>query len=364
MNMLSGVSINGQEGSIQSLNESFVVNSSITNLHSSSYNGLYLYNFKHSGIVANAASTNPVGYGITFAWHGTVSNVTAYGGYSSTDNGNFKAGQVQDLNISNVNTWFDTATAQGAYGFMVDYNFTPYSIWNANDVINGVSVNVAGQAYLAGLRKSTISSFASVNGIEFLQASNLEAAAINSAGLLTFRSGDGYRFSGFYANAISFGDDGPVSNSAFTNFSIGNGLDAIVAGRTVWIRAGSSNLTFRDGIFAPEVYFGAASFFVNDAAETGLYFDNVIDDASGGGASVYNPAGATISLGISGFVKPVQGPFGSLGTPSLSVGGGTNQPGSVNIVYRCTTAGTLPVGALSINASDCGASVATTLRVN
>ncbi len=35
-----------------------------------------------------------------------------------------------------------------------------------------------------------------------------------------------------------------------------------------------------------------------------------------------------------------------------------------NTVYRCTTAGTLPVGAMTVTASDCDASVATTLTIN
>jgi hypothetical protein len=364
MNLLSNVSVSGQEGFIQTFNEYFVAASSIENIHTTSYNGLYLYNFKHAGVTADSESSKPVGYGITFAWHGTVANINVYGGESSTDNGTFKAAQVQDVSISNLNTWFDTATSEGAYGFMVDYNFTPYAIWNANDTINGVSVNIYGQAYLAGLRNSTISGFTSINGIEFLRSANLLATAVNSGGLMTFRSGMGYQFSGFYANAMSFGDDDAVTNSAFTNFSIGNGVKALLPARTVWIRSGSSNLTFRDGVFAPEIYVGAASFFINDASNTGLFFDNIIDNASGGGTSVYNPGGAPISLGVSRFVKPVQGPFGVLSTPSAYIGGGTNSPGSVNTVYRCTTAGSLPVGTLTINPSDCGATVPTTLQVN
>jgi DNA-binding beta-propeller fold protein YncE/lysophospholipase L1-like esterase len=44
-------------------------------------------------------------------------------------------------------------------------------------------------------------------------------------------------------------------------------------------------------------------------------------------------------------------------TGSVSIGGGSN------IVYRCTTAGTLPVGAMTITAGNCGASVDSGLRI-
>jgi hypothetical protein len=50
--------------------------------------------------------------------------------------------------------------------------------------------------------------------------------------------------------------------------------------------------------------------------------------------------------------------LGNFSATSVTVGGGSN------ITYRCTTAGTLPVGALTITTSDCGASSAIALTVN
>lgn len=49
---------------------------------------------------------------------------------------------------------------------------------------------------------------------------------------------------------------------------------------------------------------------------------------------------------------------------NLSTPGNTTVHSGTNTVYRCTTAGTLPVGALTINTSNCGASADTGLRVN
>lgn len=47
----------------------------------------------------------------------------------------------------------------------------------------------------------------------------------------------------------------------------------------------------------------------------------------------------------------------------IDTSGNTSISGGTNIVYRCTTAGTLPVGALTINSANCGASTDTGLRV-
>lgn len=44
--------------------------------------------------------------------------------------------------------------------------------------------------------------------------------------------------------------------------------------------------------------------------------------------------------------------------------GNTSVKSGTNVVYRCTTAGTLPVGALTVSAGNCGASSDTGLRVN
>jgi hypothetical protein len=47
------------------------------------------------------------------------------------------------------------------------------------------------------------------------------------------------------------------------------------------------------------------------------------------------------------------------GANGISSQGKVQANGGTNTVYRCTTAGTLPVGALTTVTSDCGASVAT-----
>ena len=62
-----------------------------------------------------------------------------------------------------------------------------------------------------------------------------------------------------------------------------------------------------------------------------------------------------LSVGTSLPADPGNGGINAAG--NISAGGGTN------ILYRCTTAGTLPIGALTTATGSCGASVDTGLRV-
>ena len=82
-----------------------------------------------------------------------------------------------------------------------------------------------------------------------------------------------------------------------------------------------------------------------------------------GGALPANTNGQYVDIsGLGTCNHLTSAPHNLFNTPSnfntLTVGGGANT------VYRCTTAGTLPLGALTVTASDCGASVATALQVN
>jgi hypothetical protein len=71
------------------------------------------------------------------------------------------------------------------------------------------------------------------------------------------------------------------------------------------------------------------------------------------------------SLGISGTGHAICLRDGAGNTVFCTLGNGTTQVGNgSNVVYRCTTAGTLPVGALTTTASNCGAYATTSLAVN
>lgn len=86
-----------------------------------------------------------------------------------------------------------------------------------------------------------------------------------------------------------------------------------------------------------------------------------IEDASITGFSVgwsFAGAGRTVNISESSVGSNAGTPLQITNADGVNVGGGPN------VVYRCTIAGTLPVGALTITTGDCGASVATLLQVN
>jgi hypothetical protein len=113
-----------------------------------------------------------------------------------------------------------------------------------------------------------------------------------------------------------------------------------------------SGFGFLNNSFAyPTYIFGQKSFVLKNAA---LYFVGssqnyqlinttgslLVTDANGHSIAAFNPSGSATVL-----YQPVQ------------VGGGAN------VVYRCTTAGALPAGALTVMPGSCGASTDTLLRV-
>lgn len=318
MSMTSNISIKGGGGYVKTLGMSYVANSTVSGLAVQSFNSLWMYNFSHANIVGNGGSSVPVAYGLTFAWHGTVTNSITYGGLSSSDNANFKVGQVQDVAFSGVTSWNDVATAQGAYGIMVDTLFTPYTIWNANDSFSGMSQNSPGNAaYFAGLRNSTISSLSSMGGIEFMLSSQLEVNGASSLNGMQIRSGDNYHITGLSANAISIGDDMAVTNSSIGYFHIGDCSKAEIAGRCVWIRTSSSNISFSHGNFLPTTS-GNQDFFINDSSETNMYFDDIVDSPGSSGFSIYNSGGATTYIGVNRFTGAIQGTVGPTNIPSIT----------------------------------------------
>jgi hypothetical protein len=114
-----------------------------------------------------------------------------------------------------------------------------------------------------------------------------------------------------------------------------------------------SGFGFLNNSFAyPTYIFGQKRFALNNA---GLYFTGGgqsysvfsnsrgslwVTDANGNNIAEFNPSGGATAL-----YQPVQ------------IGDGSN------VVYRCTTAGSLPAGTLTITPGNCGASVDTFLRV-
>lgn len=113
-----------------------------------------------------------------------------------------------------------------------------------------------------------------------------------------------------------------------------------------------SGFGFLNNSFAyPSYIFGQKRFVLNNA---GLYFvggstnfslfnsTNILflTDTSGNNIAAFSPSGSPTVL-----------------YQSVMIGGGGN------VVYRCTTAGALPVGALTVSSSNCGASTDTSLRV-
>jgi len=183
LNSISNISVKGNGGYIKALYASYVDRLSTDDLYTTSYSVAWAYDVKVGNI--RSATNQPVAVGMTFVYHGTLSNILAYGAVSSTDNGNVKIGQCDDLTISNVSTWWGTASAQGTYPFMVDYDYTPYQPWNGNITVNGITAGLTNSeisVYFGGLGDSTIAGVASQGSIEFLAGSSVLASNISTAG--------------------------------------------------------------------------------------------------------------------------------------------------------------------------------------
>jgi hypothetical protein len=116
-------------------------------------------------------------------------------------------------------------------------------------------------------------------------------------------------------------------------------------------------------IGATDVYFG----YISDSG-TGsnwlLQMDNVgFDDGpsnlySGYLGQVINNTSSTGSTGTP-YYEPYLLGLGTYATNGIGVLGSVQAGAGANTIYRCTTAGTLPVGALTISTGNCGASTAT-----
>lgn len=133
------------------------------------------------------------------------------------------------------------------------------------------------------------------------------------------------------------------------------------AGMTFSYRAGATvdqavNLQFQN-------FNGTSTFFtIQSQAGTGMQiFDNVnskqvlsFDFAGGSTAFLIHKTGGTLQFKNSAGTTALQ--ISDAG--NVQVGAGTNT------VYRCTVAGALPIGALTIASASCGTAVATTLQVN
>jgi hypothetical protein len=72
-----------------------------------------------------------------------------------------------------------------------------------------------------------------------------------------------------------------------------------------------------------------------------------------GGAGMYTRTNTPLFFGTNGGYNSM----------SINTVGNVLIGNGANIIYRCTTAGALPVGALTINSANCGASADTKLRV-
>jgi hypothetical protein len=82
-----------------------------------------------------------------------------------------------------------------------------------------------------------------------------------------------------------------------------------------------------------------------------------------GGKVGIGAAPTTYALEVTGQVDATTG-FRSAGTQIIDTTGNVSARGAANTVYRCATAGALPVGALTITAASCGTTVDTGFRAN
>lgn len=306
-------------GRIAALDISYVDRLNTDDVYTGNYSVSFGYDVKVNSV--RASTSQPVAIGITFVYHGTLSNLLAYGAISSTDNGNIKIAQCDDLSISNISTWWGTASAQGTYPFMVDFDYTPYNPWNSNLTISGLTAgltNTGVSVYLAGLRDSTVSGITTQGSMEFLGGNSVAGYGLSTAAQLTFRSGSGYVLSNVLADSVSIGDDNPVTNSQLSNFKISGGTSAYYA-RSVWIRNSSKNWRFVHGEFASSAN---NSFYINDASESDIWLEDIQDAPTGSGAySVNNPSSALVYFGANRFTATISGTPTSVTIPgNLTVG--------------------------------------------
>jgi hypothetical protein len=193
---------------------------------------------------------------------------------------------------------------------MMDFNYTPYNVWNANDSISSVSVGSTQgtggvSAFWGGMHSSSATAISVTGNAEALSCVGFVGSGWTSTGQLIFRSGKGYMLSDFTADSMSFGDDSAVTESSFNNFTIIGGATELFA-RAVWIRGGSSNLRFIHGEF-PISSTTAYTFYIQNAASNNLYFEGNQDYTNLGTFSIYNPGSGTETLVANRFANPIQG---------------------------------------------------------
>jgi hypothetical protein len=346
VNVLSNVTFEGY-GFIETLAVTNARDLRMSGLRTNVNINQYIYDGQFTNL--KGVTSNPSAFYFTFIWNSSISNVVTYGAVGTTDNGNMKILGVQGVSVSNIATWQGTDPSEGEYPLMYDFNYTPYSLWNASDTLTsaavGSSMGIGGASvFIGGMRNSSIAALTNTGNITLVASKNLTIDGLTSTGQILIQTGNAYHMNNFTADSMAIGQFTPVSDSDFSNFTIAGGASEN-GGSAVNVLGGSndrfvhgeftqSNLTFNT-INATATSNNMYYEDIQDYAGTNLLF-SVHTNGFGShtfvgnrfASTVQGPFNAAKFVGIS---APGTSTFGTLSATSLSLGGGAAITNSSNI---------------------------------
>lgn len=271
------------------------------------------------------ASTN----NLTFSINGSVTDVSASGSLSSTDNGAFKVLGCPNLVLTNTTGDHTTATAQGNYGVFIDYFYTPYKVWNANlraQGLRGATPDGGSPraVWLTGIRNGAVQA---TGGQIFLQSSvDSQFDAQCSMALLEIADLVRCEVTGS-AKLVSW--QGCIDSSVRVKT---HGTGGANSGRCIWARASSgknpeTGLAYAAG---QKNEFNPINFSLDPSDRT-LYIQNQDDPIVGPLSSDNAGLAASIEFG-SGVNNPRMAPsFLRNSLPPLSGWGGARTKGYLHL---------------------------------
>ncbi len=124
----------------------------------------------------------------------------SYGSTVTSDNGNVKFLGVQNVAITGISTWGGQGSV-GSFPFMMDANYTPYSVWNAGDAVTAISASSTAAAggytvYFDGMHHGNYG-ITATGTVELLLSNGFVLTGLATQSQILVRSGSNYHVSNF-----------------------------------------------------------------------------------------------------------------------------------------------------------------------